>query len=332
MKKTECFFSPIGSIIKNYLNLRRSLGRECKSESKIYKRLDKFLCDTKSDLTLESFTAWCLTQQNNVSGVRRCYMRNVRNLCLYRQRTEPSCFVPDILQFPRINQPVKPHIFTEDEIVRLFNAINKLNPGCSSNVRRENFRLALVLLYTTGLRKGELIKLIIGDYNATDHTLLIRSSKFHKSRLIPLSMNGWNEIENYLKIRQRLGFPVSKEFPLIWNKRIRKRIGFYSGEGLSGIFRVLFRIADIRTINGGLPRLHDLRHSFAVHVLLNAYCNGENVQAKLPILSTYMGHASILSTQYYLRYIEEVVGVASMRFEKHYSALVSEKNYNGSEL
>ncbi|MBS0351549.1 MAG: hypothetical protein JSR33_10280 [Proteobacteria bacterium] len=95
MKKTECFFSLIGSIIKNYLNLRSSLGRECKSESKIFKRLDKFLCDTKSDLTLESFTAWCLTQQNNASGVRRHYMRNVRNLCLYRQRTEPPCFVPD---------------------------------------------------------------------------------------------------------------------------------------------------------------------------------------------------------------------------------------------
>ena len=67
-------------------------------------------------------------------------------------------------------------------------------------------------------------------------------------------------------------------------------------------------------------------------MLLNAYRNGENVQAKLPILSTYMGHVSILSTQYYLRYIEEVVGVASMRFEKHYSALVSEKNYSGGEL
>jgi integrase/recombinase XerD len=333
MKKTKFFFSPIGSIIKNYLDFKRSLGREYKGiELSILKNLDKFLCDTKSDLTLESFTAWCLTHQKKASGVRRSYMRNVRNLCLYRQRTEPACFVPDILQFPPLHQPVKPHIFTEDEIVRLFNAIKKLNPVPSSPVRRESFRLALVLLYTTGLRRGELTKLTIGDYNVTDHTLLIRASKFHKSRLIPLSSDGWNEIENYLKMRKCLGLPISKESSLIWNNHIKKRVGFYSGGGLGTIFRILFRIADIRTISGGCPRLHDIRHSFAVHVLLNAYRNGENVQAKLPILSTYMGHVSVVSTQYYLRFIEDVVGVASTRFEKRYGALVSNKNNNGGVL
>jgi len=178
-----------------------------------------------------------------------------------------------------------------------------------------------------GIRRGELCKLIIGDYNQNDHTLLIRESKFHKSRLIPLSHDGWKELESYLKIRSRYRLPTTAEQPLIWNRSHRKgsEKGFYTGTGFWTTFNYLFRITNIKTANGHLPRLHDLRHTFAVHALLRWYSDGIDAQAKLPYLSIYMGHVSVVSTQYYLRFIEEVVDSASERFAKHYSSIVTGK-------
>lgn len=263
------------------------------------------------------------------SGVRRAWMRIVRNFCLYRRRTDPLCFVPNPTEFPAPHQTIQPHIFSENEIARLLNVTKQLKQGNNSPIRRENFRLALILLYTTGMRRGELSRLTIGDYNSKEHMLIIRKSKFHKSRLIPLSRDAWTELEKYLKIRRNRRLPVLPTSPLLWNRNTET--GFYSGPGLDGGFSSLFRMTGIYTMNGQLPRLQDLRHSFAVHALLRWYHEGVDVQAKLPFLSTYMGHVSIASTQYYLRFIEPVLNSASKRFLNHCSALIT-KSDKGDKL
>ncbi len=85
----------------------------------------------------------------------------------------------------------------------------------------------------------------------------------------------------------------------------------------------------IETLDGRLPRSQDMRHSFAVHALLRWYHEEANVQAKLPMLSTYMGHSSVASTQYYLRFIDQIVSSASRRFEDHYSSLINLPNKGG---
>lgn len=322
------FVSPLGTTIARYLALKQSLGRKYTREQGILNRLDSFLHDAQSDLTAETFVQCAQTQQHLAPGVRRKWMCVVRNLCLYRRRTDPACFVPDPLQFPIPHQPVRPHIFTEVEIIRLLDAIKKLGLSTQSPLRQENVRLALVLLYTSGLRCSELCRLIVGDYSSTEHTLLIRESKFHKSRLIVLSPDGGSEIENHLKIRRNRRLPVSADLPLIWNRYTEK--GDYERVTISRNFRLLFNRIGIRTASGQLPRLHDFRHTFAVHALFRWYREGANVQAKLPMLSTYMGHVSIVSTQYYLRFIDEVVGSASGRFEKYCSALVTSSDQRGA--
>jgi integrase len=248
-------------------------------------------------------------------------MRVVRNLCLYRRRTESCCFVPDLSQFPPLHQPVRPHIFKETEIVRLFDAISRLKPGHRSPIRRENFRLALVLLFTTGLRRGELLRLTVGDYDSTEGVLRVRESKFHKSRLLALSPDGIDEVDTYLKNRRSRRLPISAESPLLWNRYSRD--GAYAGTGLGLTFRSLFKTTGIRTAAGRLPRIHDFRHNFAVQALLRWYRVGDDVQAKLPLLATYMGHVSIVSTEYYLHFVEELAAVASDRFVKRYGALVT---------
>jgi integrase len=310
-----------------YLSLKQSLGRKYATETKIFKHLDSFLYAEHMDLTVASFSTWCCTREHLTPTVRRSWMRITRNFCLYRRRTEPECFVPDQSQFPAHHQPIKPHIFSDSEIIRLLDSVKLLESGNNSPLRREGFQVALVLLYTTGLRRGELLRLTVADYDSKEHTLLIRESKFHKSRLIPLSMDGWTEIEAYLTTRRKRRFPVNAESPLIWSKN--GRTGHYSGVGLGTTFHSLFQSAAIFSMGGQRPRIHDFRHNFAVQALLRWYREGEDVQAKLPMLSTYMGHVSIVSTQYYLHFIEELVNSASDRFAKKYSALVTVSNRGG---
>jgi integrase/recombinase XerD len=324
MSNNEHFTSLLGPTIDRYLTLKRALGREYRTEHDVYRDLDRSLLATHPehpDLTPESFVSWTRSLAHLTAGVRRNRMRVVRNLCLYRRRSEPACFVPDNSQFPSQHQSIQPHIFTAEQIIRLLRATATLDPTAGSPLRSQVYRLATVLLYTTGLRRGELARMTVGDYDPRERTLLVRKSKFHKSRLLPLSEDAVREIETYLKVRHSAGVPAAPEAPLLWN---RNRGGnSYTGAGLGQGFRSLFTTAQIRTRTGQLPRVHDLRHSFAVNALLRWYRDDVDVQTRLPCLATYMGHVSIASTHYYLQFVEELAALASARFARLCAGLVT---------
>lgn len=316
--------SVIGPVIDRFIDLKHALGRGYRNESRVLDSIDTFLSTRRTkhpDLTPEAFRSWCNTLLRLTSGVRRYRMRVVRNFCLYRRRTNPGCFVPDQAEFPPLHQPVQPHIFSEKEISALLRASTGLKATPDAPLRPEVFRLAIVLLYTTGMRRGELLHMTIGDYDHHDGTLIIRATKFHKSRLVPLSHDGIRVLKDYLRARRLHRLPVSLETPLIWNNRTGGK-GYTAG-GLRDGMRRLLLAAGIRRPDGQLPRVHDFRHSFAVQALLRWYRSGSDVQAKLPLLATYMGHVSIVSTEYYLRFIDSVAGFASERFARRCGALVT---------
>src|SRR5256884_6533897 len=148
-------------------------------------------------------------------------------------------------------------------------------------------------------------------------TTLFRSS-FHKSRLAPLSANAAREIDQFLEIRRQRRFPAGADTPLLWHRNRG-----YSGGGIGVAMRALFRKAAIRTSTGRLPRTHDFRHGFALAALLRWYRAGVDVQTKLPSLATYMGHVSIVSTAYYLHFVEPLAAAASARFAEHCGALIT---------
>ncbi len=277
--------------------------------------LDRFLAaqGQGAELSAKTFAQWCASIGHLKSGVRRTKMRIARNLCLYRQRSEPACFVPDPSVFPAPHQPRLPHLFTEEQILRLLRATDDLQPSFNSPLHREVFRLAVVVLYTAGLRRSELVHLVLSDYDSTERTLRIRAAKFHKSRLVPLSLDAAREMENYLEARRSL--PHAAEAPLLCNRK--RGLRPYTGEGLCQGLRQLFRCADLKTASGELPHVHDLRHAFAHQALLRWYRAGIDVQSKLPALATYMGHVSIVSTQHYLALLEPFALEASARFARH---------------
>jgi integrase/recombinase XerD len=314
--------SVLAATIAGYLSLKEALGREYAVEHDVLAHLDAYLNAAGGDLTSDSFLRWIMTRSHLTSGVRRNWMRIVRNLCLYRRRTDPECFVPDPSQFPPRHQAVRPYVFQDAEIARLIEETRSIPPANRSPLRRQNVLLGLVLLYTAGLRRGELLRLTVGDCDLSEGTLLVRESKFHKSRLLPLSADALHVLKAVLHERQANRLPISRDSALLWNGCGRP--GGYSGTGFSQIIWDLLRSCGIRTPAGRLPRIHDFRHTFAVHALLRWYRAGKNVQAKLPALAAYMGHVSIASTECYLHLVEQLAAVASKRFEQHYGALIAE--------
>lgn len=204
--------------INRYLELKLALGRRYVIEQQVLFALDRFLADTPAaDLTAETFACWCNTQHHLTSGVLRNRMRIVRNFCLYRQRTEPDCFVPDNHLFPTPHQPIKPYRFSEADIVGLLQTATTLKPSSRSPLRPVVFRLAVVLLYTTGMRRGELVRLTLGDYDPLRQTLSVRASKFHKSRDLPLSPDADRELNAYFDARRQRRLSMALAAPLLWN-------------------------------------------------------------------------------------------------------------------
>ena len=187
MNRNDQFVSCLGPTMEQFVELKVSVGLKFESERWVLLHFDRFLSGKAKgaeEFDAECFTAWCQTLDHLHSGTRRRRMQIVHSFCLYRRRTDPSCFLPDSAQFPLPSPGFRPYIFTETEILLLLDAAGNLGPSSNSPLRREVYRLGLTLLYTTGLRRGELLRLTLGDYSPTEQTLLVRESKCHRSRRV----------------------------------------------------------------------------------------------------------------------------------------------------
>ena len=311
----------LDSVIDQYLLRQRALGRKYDGEERMLRSLSRFLYERHTeDLDQAGFDAWCQSFDRLSANVRRHRQRVVRNFCQYRRRTESLCFVPDMSRFPRPTPSVAPVIFGAAEVTRMLTAAKDLMPSPLSPLRPSVMRLATVLLYTAGLRRGELVRLTLGDVDSTQGVLRIIDSKFHKSRFVPLSPGAAHEVRRFLKERLTPPFQMAPDSPLLCN--LYQGFRGYTGKGVGEGIRVLFQTANVRSSDGRTPRVHDFRHSFAVQALLRWYREGADVQSNLPKLALYMGHVSIVSTAYYLKWIPDVIEVASQRFESHFGHLL----------
>jgi integrase len=165
------------------------------------------------------------------------------------------------------------------------------------------------LLYTTGLRIGEALALNIKDFYPQSTRLHIREGKFHKSRWVPLSSSTCATLKNYIHKRQNL-MPSADNAPLfisLRHSRLHRSTVYQT-------FCVLLKKCGIHKSKGHGPRIHDLRHTFAVHCLLKWYGDGQDINTRLPALATYMGHVDISSTQIYIQATPELYEQAHQRF------------------
>ena len=316
--------SRLARAIARYLTHKSALGHCCRQAAWFLRRLRRDVqTGGHRELNARSFDRWWRPFQDRHPNTRRTYYRSVRLFCLYRRRHEPGCFVPSAEGMPKLQPYVTPVIVEPAQVVRLLALASQLSKANRSPLRAPVLRLAIVLLYTCGLRLGELRRLTLRDIEQHDTVLRIRESKFHKSRLVPLSPTATQELQDYLRARREV-FTDDPRTPLLCNCHCGPAHA-YSQPGLQHAINHLFEAAEVRDEQGRRPRVHDLRHSFAVQALIRWYQNGADVQSCLPKLALYMGHVSIESSAYYLHWVPTLQRLASQRFEQHFGHLIPEE-------
>jgi site-specific recombinase XerD len=217
---------------------------------------------------------------------------------------------------PRSPLRAPPYIYARDELQRLLDPRNV--EICRRGARQLDavtFRTLLLLLYGAGLRFSEATGLTLADVDLSEATLTIRDTKFYKSRLVPVGSQLAAELANYMSVRTRDGRAQGEAAFLLANRHGTR----LASSTVQTAFEALRRIAGVHGAEVGrqTPRLHDLRHSFAVHSLTAWYRQGADVQRLLPILSTYLGHSDLEGTKVYLSMTPELLQQASLRFARY---------------
>jgi integrase/recombinase XerD len=304
-----------------YLSSRRALGRAYRKEERVLTRLRTHLASCGAmDLDQPSFDQWRRPYRNHNPNTRLVYEFTVYNFCRYRRRGDPHCFLPDRYSLARPHPHPLPTLIEPAQVWRLLSNASALRSFPRSPLRPATVRLAIVLLYTAGLRIGEAHRLTLADVDEHSGVLRIRESKYHKSRWVPLSRSTTAELRQFLK-RWRVIDPHPDLAARLLCASPRRP---YSYSVLGYLLRSLIRSSKIWREAPKPPRIQDFRHSFAVAALLRWYQTNADVQSNLPKLAMYMGHVSIVSTAYYLRYMPMILALAGERFAGACGELIDE--------
>lgn len=309
------FFGPLAPQFEEFATLMRSTGTPHVTLLANVRRLDRFLASTFPDatgLTKNVVASWFASFAQLLPASQKRYRSATFQVCKFLRRRDPRTAVREDFEPVRRAPVFKPHIFSEQEICLLLEAARRLRPLTSDPMRPRSMELVLVLLYTAGLRISEAVRLKVRDYDGHLGTVTIRETKFAKTRLVPLSPSTKHIVDTYFEERRRVGLSCKPEDPL---RCCPSNHPPSVGTVQAGLAR-LMRDSGLKPLRGRGPRVHDLRHTFAVHRVQQWYRDGEDVQALLPHLATFMGHRGLESTQRYLSLTPAVLHAASDRFEQ----------------
>lgn len=294
--------------VENYLTIRRALGFKLVGEGVL---LAEFVACAdragQSTVTTEFALAWARRPANATHNYLSRRLRTVCTFARYLHALDPACEVPSLELLPAKTYRPAPYLYLDQEIIALMAAADALRPP----LRAATFRTLIGLLACTGLRIGEAIALDRDDVDLTNGLLTVRDSKFGKSREVLLHPSTVAALQKYEGIRDRLcRHPTQRSF-FITTRGTR-----IAHPTIYPPFRALLVQAGItHPVPGRHVRVHDLRHSFAVRTLLGWYRDGRDVQARMPLLSTYMGHVDPAATFWYLSAAPELLALAADRLE-----------------
>jgi len=314
----------LAEAVDSYLTLKRSLGAVFSAEARILRSFGHALGDIPLDeIGREATYAFC----RGTGPPTRWWERKhytLRDFFIYLVTRGHVSASPLRELAPRIPRSFEPHIYSREELQRLLDATEILADN-RSLIQHTIFRTLLLVLYGAGLRPSEALRLRCCDVDLDDHVLAIWDAKFFKSRLVPIGTALTVALHTYCNARKDLPMPAGAHSAFFASRAG----GAISLSRLEKVFVQLREHAGIRSLPSARwqPRLHDMRHSFAVHRLVAWYREGADVQACLPLLSTYLGHANVSGTQAYLTMTPELLAEASKRFEC-YAAIGDKENHD----
>lgn len=319
---------PLSAFIGPYLELHQSLGKDYDGHRHVLRGLDRFLqaegsaslaaiTPTILERWLEPMTCIPVVRQRKVHSVRQFF-----DYLLGLKLVTNNPVSTTLLGAGKYPTACKPFIFTAEQIASILAAARRLPRSLFIRWKAEMCYTMLAILCALGLRHGEVLRLRLRDLDLARDTLFIDQTKFHKSRYVPFGPKVRQCLEQFLEIRRTMLPPIQSDDPLfvtLWRSPL-------SPNTLLTVFQMIVRNLGIKGAVGQRPpRLHDLRHTFAVHRLLRWYRGGVDVQSRLPALATFLGHVDLKHTQVYLTATAELLQQANDRFYRHFGSLLGEE-------
>jgi len=311
----------MGHRMLQHLALRRSMGYIYEAAEYCLDTFDQFLdkhfphCTTITRLMI---TDYLDSTQHLLPLTRASHVTILRQFCRYQFQFDSDTYIPEKGLIGAGSAQVKPHIFTVEEITRMMQQAIKLH--AQNRLLPDTYTTIIGLLWVTGMRIGEVLRLKIQDIDTDNDMLTVRQTKFYKSRAIPLLPSTTQRILDYLTLRTKLGYGNASEAPLFINNRGKPCTTSTTPRTL----RVLMSRAGLKTKQGTTPRVHDIRHSFATRWLMDIYHSGKDPNVYLPVLATYMEHANTANTQVYLHPTAELLGTAGEQLRSYIRSMQGE--------
>lgn len=291
------FVSKIKNQILDFVELKRACGRRYEKEFSNLCHFDRFLFESKlrkTTLPKDLVIAWIERNPNESPNTQRIRISLIRQFAMYLQSLGIQAYYPCSDATPIFRIDYYPYIFSHNEMESIFTATDSMVPIRRNATYHIIFPMLIRLLYCCGLRIGEALNLTVGDYSRNDHVILIRNGKFGKGRFVPIMGTIQERLVAY--IDEYCSTNPKQHLFESYQKRPYHQVavGHYN--------RIIFKKAGISYgCKGKGPRVHDYRHTFAVHRFEQWLREGVDLNTMLPYLSSYMGHASLRGTQHYLR-------------------------------
>ena len=319
---SNSFQSVLAAFMEKFLQEKHACGYDYHEPARILRRLDDFLVQeglTTCELPGSIARKWLAKKEHESAETQRQRIILVRQFSRFLLRLGYSAYVPDSTLAARNPQTFLPRILTDEELRKFFQGVDTLEPTARSPLRHLIMPEVFRLLYGCGFRVREVLKLRVRDVDLNQGIITVRQGKFRKDRLVPPALPLVNRLRKYVaRFENRppdaIFFPGPRGRP-------------FSLRTVYTLFRKLLLKCGIPHGGRGKgPRIHDARHRFAICALRRWYRDGADLDAKLPLLATYLGHLNLSGTQRYLHLTAELFPEITVRADAAFGDVIPRRS------